>query len=331
MERSIMVRRKIATLNPSGFSLIQALVAVGISAGIILTVASFVHQAAIAQKSLQTSQAFNDMISVVQMSIDSFDACTYNFGAPSPGFNAVTLPPVGGEVEVALLQYDPANPLRPRTQAQPLTKKPDGTDLDLGLSVTGTKLRTISQLRPGHWVARVTVTARKIGSAIGSPEVTQSFPLYIFTDGFNKVTNCFGNYAAAGKATHQQTQCEVLLGPEYFFNPQTHVCEERYEKKCFAGTKTTATCPDYTLGLNSSEPCAATGYSDPLKNTKPKFSRRYPGGVEKFASWPSAFTCIKVNNRTVTCGYASDVSTVGAQCQACCNVERAEAKSAAIN
>jgi hypothetical protein len=306
--------------------LAETLVATAMAAVVSIGILGFIQHAYKSQRNLRATQEFNDYVSMAQLALDDVKACTYNFGTVTGStIDGMTLPDVGQQIAVNILEYDDKNPIQPRTSATVLNKDATGQDVDRTLVKT-TVLKTISMTAPGRYIGRIIISATKTGEIVGARDVVQGFPVYFITDAFRKIISCYGNYSTSGLADLQQKQCEVLLGPDFFWNPMTNRCENRYETKCIPGTRTTGTCDQKTTaGLASGNiwyACTASGYYDP--NEPPPMTRTYTDGGLMTFSPPRAYICTKIDQYTVKCDYAVGVDSTNSICSACCKVERPE-------
>jgi type II secretory pathway pseudopilin PulG len=308
-------------LNQNGMGLAETLVATAMAAIVSIGILGFVQHTYRSQRNLKATQDFNDYVSLAQLSLDDVRACTYNFGSIDATVDGLILPDVGNDMTVEILHYDSTDPSKPRASAKKISKDSDGKELDYTLTKT-IKLKTVAKTAPGHFIGRIIINAAKTGEIVGASQMTQGFPIYIITDDTNKIVSCYGNFASGGLADLQQKQCEVLLGPDYFWNPKTNKCETRYETKCVPGGQITASCdPVTTLGV-ASDVCTASGVIDPLVPVLP--TRKYASGTVRAGTSPSAVSCEKLDKFSVRCDYADGVDSSGATCNACCTIERKE-------
>lgn len=330
-----MIRQPRPALNHKGFSIIESLIGIGIFGAVIFAVIGFLQFSAKSQRRLQTMQAFNDQISLAQLSLDDVKSCTYNFGTVSSttsSLDGITIPPVGGEIPVSLLKYDADQPTKARNLATSIFLNDSGQSLDNLINVLDVKLKIMAKVAPNKFIGHITIRADRMLASAGNAELSQAFPIYIATNATNKVLYCYGNYASGGLIDLQQKQCETLLGASYFWNPKINGCDTRFERKCYAGSRTTASCPSTgTFGL-ATPSCESTGVVDPSNGLIAGVNRTYASGKVVPAGLPSPVECQAVNDTTVNCDYAQDVNSSGAVCSACCNVEKPEAQlTAPIN
>jgi type II secretory pathway pseudopilin PulG len=310
--------------NNSGMGLAETMMAFALSALVAVSVLTFAQNSFQAQRTLKATQGFNDYVSASQMALDDMRACTYNFGyidATTPG---IPVPDVGSEVPIEILQFDANNPTQPRADAKRIEKDDAGRDADQTITKV-VKLRTMAMTAPGHYIGRIIVTGTKTGEFMGGQQMTQGFPIFMITDDTNTIVSCYGNFASGGLSDLQQKQCEVLVGPTYFWNPKTDRCESRYETICNPGSRTTSTCPSTTLGL-AAPSCSASGYIDGGVLVPP--TRTYTSGTVRTGIVPGAYACMGLDKYTVQCDYADGVDSTGATCSSCCNVERKDVQQA---
>lgn len=321
-----MIRLLKSVSNESGMGVAETLVACAMAAIVFMGILSFVQHSYKSQRNLKATQDFNDYVSLAQLALDDVRACTFNFGTVDATTDGLTLPDVGNEMPIEILHYDTSGASQTRLTATKINHDSAGKDMDFTLKKT-LRLKTLSMTAPGHYIARIVIQAVKTGDTIGASEITQGFPIYVITDTNRKILSCYGNYASGGLSDLQQKHCEILLGPEYFWNPKSNRCETRYETKCFPGGKTTATCdPATTLGF-AGQACGADGYVDPVEPDPPK--RTYTSGATRKGYVPGPYACDKIDDQTVRCDYASGVDISSATCSACCRVLREEVSGAA--
>jgi hypothetical protein len=327
-------QHKVASLDEKGLMLLEVVIGAAIFAVLTASIASLFVFVAQSQKNAKGVQAFNDLVSFAQMSLDDEKACTYSLGtvvdssgSPVAGLGGATLPQIGGSsVPVALYYYDSAQPTQPRSAATPVTHANAGGGSEL--TTIQFSLGTQARIAPNRFIANLSVTAARngAGAGVGTMMMHQTFPLYVTTDASGVVNSCYGNYGAMSLADVNQQTCETLMGPDYFFNVTTQRCDTRWEVRCDSpGTRLGASCPAASAGLGG-DTCQASGTSDSMTapGVTPLYTRNYDDGWYSNSTPPREYHCVSVNSYDVKCSYTTDpsVNSSAAICSACCKYDK---------
>ncbi|MGE0527931.1 MAG: prepilin-type N-terminal cleavage/methylation domain-containing protein [Bdellovibrionales bacterium] len=305
-----MIPSQIAAFkSKAGFSLLEAMIGVAVFSVIIAGVTAMIHWVSLAQLNSKAVQTFNNLIGEAQMVVDTVAGCTANFGGMR--VNGGNPAPVDATIHF----FNPA--VSPVTLTEPLAEP--AQIVENAIRIDSVTLSRVSRTSANRVIARVTVRASKVGSPLGSNEMSQSFPIYALTDDSGEIVSCYGTFSNGGNTTAQQLTCELISGGQSFWDPVTNRCVARYYTKCFPGSDSSvASCdPRTTLGLVS---CRPTRVRDTFSGS---LHRTYENGRTISSIPPGAAFCQQVSTFSGQCVYATDaILEPGNVCEPCCKMDK---------
>lgn len=299
--------------NQAGFTLIEAIITLGVIGIIMFNVMTFIGYAGQSEQNVKSMNDFNQLVTMTQMGLDDTKACTANFQSISMS------DPNGQEVSIYFYDND-GNKQELITEA--------GHVYGNSFVVTSVLLAPKVQISPTRYIAEITISADKKAKVLGPTQLRQSIPVLATVDSTGQIVTCYGNYSAGGVSDLDQKICHILSDGESYFDPAQMKCVPRFKTECFPGQQYEATCgPD---GVELASPaCWAENISDPLAQTV-TYTREYEDGGTISTTVPPPVKCTALSTTKVKCTPAVDAveGPGGMVCMACCKIDQAAATAA---
>lgn len=298
------------TARDHGFTLIGAIVSIAIGGIVVMAVLGAVVYSNQSQRNVKLAANFIDLLGEIKIAMESGQNsnCTRNVARAISGFKASS---------GASPDFRNVAALKPMPISLSYFKADGSVDRDIatvagethGLRLNKIDLVPRANIAAGKVLLEIAVDAEKTGDVLGPRMVHHQIPILANIDRSGNFVSC-----GTGGSTVEEKVCELLSEGDYIYDPATGKCIPRYETKCFPGASATvASCP-----MGEAADCNSNAVDPGFGSV----TRSFTDGTSLVAR-PKHYKCGVIDEKTVSCIYATDV-TIGAatRCSACCKVER---------